>query len=204
MALQLQSTSRTSNLFKDLASDNEEQVELEDQDSDDSDTGNAYPLQSFAKRVRGRGRTKNGIFQFSHSHPQSQTHQLRIKSRPGIPFLAGEHVPEYPRQNLVVTKATLSGDTPDIEPVDEVKLNRFGVYFLVILCPWSLISHAPSFELSYTGLSNHWILLILLTMVVFNTFIIVSHVWVELSINRIVCGQPLLGVNGLQQNMNNF
>ena len=65
------STSRTSNLFKDLASDNEEQVELEDQDSDDSDTGNAYPLQSVAKRVRGRGRTKTEFFNFRiliHNH----------------------------------------------------------------------------------------------------------------------------------------
>ena len=36
--------------------------------------------------------------------------------------------------------------------LDETLKNRFGAYFLTLLCPWTIQFHCPSFELSYSGL----------------------------------------------------
>jgi hypothetical protein len=88
------------------------------------------------------GRKTNGFFNFNKVHPQYETHNLSLSSRLKIPFLAGEFVPGYP----AVDKNGIR---------NEIELNRFGAYFLVLLCPWSLISFKPPFELSYQGLLDY-------------------------------------------------
>jgi len=148
------SSLNASSVIKDNDSDHEVPVyhdHASDAFNSDSETSNL--LHPVVKKIRSRGRSKNGIYQFMHLHPQSQSHQLRIKSRPSIPFLAGEHVPEFPRKALEVTVASLSasGALPEITAVDKEKLNRFGAYYLVLLCPWSMTSYAPRFELSNDG-----------------------------------------------------
>ena len=88
------------------------------------------------------GRKVNGFFNFTKVHPQHDTHKLSLSSRLKIPFLAGEFVPGYP----AVDKNGIR---------DEIELNRFGAYFLVLLCPWSLTTLKPPFELSYQGLLDY-------------------------------------------------